>query len=299
MCSSFTWRKYAYRARQTALHAQEPEVRGHLASIQQLRHLRQAQQQHGLSLIEVLVGIAIDLLTAATAMTTVLLVRSLSTTVAELAHMQQQAAYVFRVMGQQIRQAGGYALQPASSALEIAAWHDRPDLLSEQPVYGVEHPAASDYTLTVRLANSIESLYTNKAGVFEAKAMVRNCLNENPGIDKSVVLSSSFKQANKELVCAGSAKPQAMISDVADFQVRYLLALANGASPMFQYVAANAIQAHQWLEVVAVEICLELEGQVHVDTAGTTYIKCDGSTADRANRQRMVLRNHYAVRIHR
>ena len=71
-----------------------------------------------------MVGIAIGLLVVAVAMGALMASRGISGTVSEATSMQQQAAYAFRVIGQQIRQAGSLelnlnpsiALVPASGA---------------------------------------------------------------------------------------------------------------------------------------------------------------------------------------
>ena len=68
---------------------------------------RSPAAQRGLSLIELMVGIAIGLLVVAVAMGALMASRGISGTVSEATSMQQQAAYAFRVIGQQHRNGEG------------------------------------------------------------------------------------------------------------------------------------------------------------------------------------------------
>ena len=56
-------------------------------------------QQRGVTLIELLVGIAIGLMVVAVALGALMASRSISGTVSEATSLQQQAAYAFRVIG--------------------------------------------------------------------------------------------------------------------------------------------------------------------------------------------------------
>ena len=76
-----------------------------------IRHGRPLQT--GVSLIELMVGISIGLLTVSVALGALMASRGISSTVSEVSQMQQQAAYAFRVIGQQLRQAGSVELNLA------------------------------------------------------------------------------------------------------------------------------------------------------------------------------------------
>lgn len=251
-------------------------------------------EQHGMGLVELMIGMTIGLLVTATAITALLLVRSLTASTTEWAQMQQQAAYVSRVIGQQIRHAGGRTLRTAATPDQWAELDDNAALHALPPLQGSDQPSSTEYTLTLRQQNAAQTLYTSKTGVFESKVLLRNCLGENPGVVKAVALSSSFKRVNNNLVCAGTAAAQILISDVTDFQVRYLVEHFDGTASTFQYVHANAIHTpQQWLAVRAIEVCLEITGSQPTPSLGSTYRKCDGSLAARAERLQMVVRSHY------
>ena len=68
------------------------------------------QAQGGFTLIELMVGITIGLLTIAVAMGALMVSRSVSGTVSDTSGVQQQAAYAMRVIGMQLRQAGSIRL---------------------------------------------------------------------------------------------------------------------------------------------------------------------------------------------
>ena len=242
----------------------------------------------GISLIELLVGLAIGLLTITVAMRALHMQHSLNHTVSELAQMHQQAAYAFRLLGQQIRQAGDYALQLSTQALEALTLTD---LSGQSAVAGTgDTPSTS---LTVRVPNPVDSLYkTTSSTAVEAKSPSRNCLQESG----TSILSSRFALQDQQLVCAGTAHPQAIAADVSDFQVRYLVQQVHAGETQFQYLSASAMTAQLWPAVIAVEVCLAMTGRATLDTLGSTYVRCDGSVADRGHRQQLVLRSQYTLR---
>ena len=71
--------------------------------------------QRGISLVELMVGMAIGLMTVAVALGALMGSHQFSRSVSEVTHMQQQAAYAFRAISQQIRPAGGLELNLAYS----------------------------------------------------------------------------------------------------------------------------------------------------------------------------------------
>ena len=72
------------------------------------------QFQQGVTLIELLVGIIIGLLTVAVAMGALMISRSVTGTVSDSSMLQQQASYAFRVIGQQLSQAGSLRINLAT-----------------------------------------------------------------------------------------------------------------------------------------------------------------------------------------
>ena len=62
--------------------------------------------QRGVTLVELMVGIAIGLLVVAVATSALMVSRGISGTVSDASGLHQQAAHAMRVIGQQVRQAG-------------------------------------------------------------------------------------------------------------------------------------------------------------------------------------------------
>ena len=292
-------------------------------------HHKPAARQRGVTLIELLVGITIGLLTIAVALGALMVSRGISGTVSDASEIQQQAAYAFRVMGQQLRQAGALRLnlaaqKPASTTIDMAdpvAFETMPlPTDSSNPViYGLDAPAANEYTLTVRYRDYTESSYTAATDI----SLQRNCLGgqgANDLIENEFVLYVDPNDATRrELRCRANrsnTELQPIVRNVANFQVRYLLQTAAGTgSPQIRYVNAAGVgqpSDPQWSQVFGVEVCLVLYGNEAIDmpapanaadTQGT-YMDCDGATridmtalpAPRTRRMHMVFRNIYQLR---
>ena len=277
--------------------------------------------QRGVTLIELLVGITIGLLTIAVAMGALMISRSISGTVSDASEIQQQASYAFRVIGQQLRQAGSLKLK-LSAAKDI---NDNSDPLAGDPVAfevnftdtstggdgsiftlatdtlsGKDAPGVGEYALTAGYRNYKEPVYINAA----QQSLQRDCLGEN-GTNALVQSQFVLNAATNELRCAGTGLPQPIIRNVANFQVRYLVQTAAGTgSPNMRYVTATTVGTN-WAQVFGVEVCLVLYGNESIDLpAGSTYTDCDGATAvnmttlaaPRNRRMHMVFRNVYQLR---
>ncbi|WP_369642965.1 PilW family protein [Acidovorax sp. A79] len=289
--------------------------------------------QRGVTLIELLVGIVIGLLTIAVAMGALMVSRGVSGTVSDASDIQQQASYAFRVMGQQLRQAGSLKLKLSAAKVEgdssptlvgdrVAFETDFVATLGDGSIFnlaadtlnGKDSPSATEYKLTTGYRNYQESIYTTpRVEPASQASLQRNCLGEN---GTNALVQSRFVLKNNELHCAGTANSQALVRNVANFQVRYLMQTAAGTgNPQMRYVNATTVGATGWPQVFAVEVCLVLYGNEAIDLpTGSTYTDCDGTTTvdmssaastdmsgsaigtQRARRMHMVFRNVYQLR---
>ena len=265
-------------------------------------------RQTGATLIELMVGITIGLLTVAVGLAAIVMTRGISGTVSEASQMQQQAAYAFRVIGQQIRQAGSIRQEviftpaaPASGSSETVdtSWlkytFENPARVfnrNTQTVIGSDSAASSDYKITLGYQNYVEPV--GPASAASDKSPFRDCLGQNPDAN---VVRSRFQLVGDELRCAGeSGSPQPVIKGVADFSVTYVnQATTFGANPTISY-AASAASVPDWNKIYGIEICLDLVGSEFMDTAGSTYRNCQGNLVSRGNRLHMVFRNTYQIR---
>jgi type IV pilus assembly protein PilW len=278
-----------------------------LSNLPALAH-KHAHRQCGATLIELMVGITIGLLTVAVALSTLMVSRSVSGTVTEASQMQQQAAYAFRMIGQQVRQAGSIKLNLAFGK-DAAAAVDAADPVAFEKnfnrkadtVSGKDTPGANEYQLLIGYQNYPESIFTEA----DPKSLFRDCLGNQPSttiIKSGFILVKTAGAATGELKCAGSNNSkQPVISNVADFQVRYLTQDASSGQPTITYATATAINtAGNWPAVSGVEVCLELVGDETITTSGATYRDCSwkpGDTEkDRGNKIHMVFKNTFQIR---
>lgn len=272
------------------------------------KHASLRLHQDGATLIELLVGITIGLLTVAVGLGAVVISRGVSGTVSEASQMQQQAAYAFRVIGQQIRQAGSIRQEvvstpaaPASGSSETVdtSWlkytFDNPARVfnrNTQTVLGSDSAASTDYKLTLGYQNYVEPV--GPASAASDKSPFRDCLGQNPNIN---IIRSRFQLVGDELRCAGeTGSPQAIIKGVTDFTVTYISQNSTfGANPTISQTA-SAASVPDWNKVYGIEVCLDLVGSEFMDTLGSTYRNCNGTLVSRGNRLRMVFRNTYQIR---
>lgn len=266
-----------------------------------------------MTLVELMVGLAIGLLVVAVVMGAMMVSRGISGTVSDASELQQQAAYALRVIGQQVRQAGSLYLNPNPAG--AAAENARAAAVAFEttaPAAGSDlgfNPATdtlggADTTLSVGYRRYKEPVYGSAAD----QALSRNCLGGPADTSGDLRVENNFALVGSELRCGGNdtaASPQAIIQNVADFQVRYLLQ-DNSApgDPKLQYVDAATVGT-DWGKVQAVQVCLVLYGNEPIDMpAGSSYLGCDGTTAvdmttltgARAKRMHIAFRSVFQLR---
>lgn len=261
---------------------------------------RMHHRARGLSLLELLVGVAIGFLVVIAGLSAVIAVRGVSGTVSEASALQLQASSALRIIGQQVRQSGGRMLKPADDPMEFGVFDENAALGSYLPVQGKESPGSGQYALEVLYQNTADKSFPLLKGKPQLQPLLRNCLGEDADPAAAPVVLSRFRLRGNDLVCAGAGDPQVLISGVADFHVRYLLQSgASGSAPAWTYVSADPLtSAAKWKPVYGVEVCLELFGSESIDTVGTSYQRCDGTSAVRGNRLRMVFRNTFFISNH-
>ena len=271
---------------------------------------RPVARQQGVTLIELMVGIAIGLMVVAVALGALMASRGITGTVSEATALQQQAAYAFRVIGQQIRQAGSIELNlnpsivltPASganAAMSPVAF-DAPDPARKPFVRASStiNGATTPLSVTVGYQN-----YTEATVAASDTSMLRDCLGQNPALAASgslgatPVLTSKFERdtTKNELLCtgAGSSGKQALIGNVTDMQVRYV-EQAPGTTTL-KYLPSSPLPSN-WSNIYAIEVCLELTGTEQDPTSGATYKNCSGTDTSYGDRLKMVFRNVYQIR---
>lgn len=256
------------------------------------------KKQYGVSLIELMVGISIGLLTVMVAMAALMASRGISGTVSEASSLQQQAAYALRTMGLQARQAGSVQLNLTSGqVVDVSVPSDPLDKVAFEAhsdrknisIKGKEAPGKDEFKLELTYQNYEEILVGGTKGF-----LFRNCLGES---SSGILIESKFSLDGTELKCKGSDSSQAIIENVKNIQFTYLL--QNNTKPGYptiQKLKASDISSDGWSNVLGIEVCLELMGTERIDTAGQKYMDCDGKETDLGNKLHMVFRNTYQIR---
>lgn len=257
--------------------------------------------QRGLTMVELLVGLAIGLMTIAVAIGTLVISRQVSGSVNEASQLQQQAAQAFRTIGQQARQAGSLRLNLAYAKDSSQSVDLADPVAFEVPtgvttVGGTDTPSGSADQLTLAYQNYTEDLVGSAA----VQSQLRDCLGQAGAAN---VVRSGFSLdkpsggSSGELDCRGSTgSPQPIIENVADFRVRFLLQGGDLGNPTMRYRTAGTLAAADWPHVQAIEVCLEMEGNENLPATTTPYLNCANQSVVRGQKLRMVLRNTYQIR---
>ena len=283
------------------------------ARVQKRLNSQAAHGQRGLSLLELMVGIAIGLLVVAVAMSALMVSRGVSGTVSDASTIQQQAAYAMRSIGMQLRQSGSLFLNFSPNpggvaaidayltpvAFETKAESAGPGSNAFDPT--TDSIGSTGGALNIGYRRYTEPVFTNATAI----SLVRNCLGVPADSSADMRVESVFQLVGTDLRCAGNnATAQPIVQNVANFQVRYLLQdnSTKGDSTIRRVLAAGV--GSDWSRVQGVEVCLVLYGNEPIDLpSGSNYTDCDGSTQDmaaqtgnRARRMHMVFRNVFQLR---
>ena len=259
---------------------------------------RDKEQKHlkfqaGLTLIELMIGLAVGLLVVAVATVSLLGSRSVTGAVSDISGIQQQAAYVMRTFGTQLRQAG-------SLYLDLGLDADGEGEITSATAFQLRGStdtaiAENNGSVTIRFTGYEEPTFAN------AGPISRNCLGAPGSIPAGTTASieSIFTLNDTDLRC----NDQPIAQNVAAFQVRYLLQGTDQDDPTMLYT--NSAGVADWNRVQGVEVCLVLFGTERIDVpaGGASYTGCDGNDVDittlegkRTNRMHYVFRNVFQLR---
>lgn len=275
--------------------------------------------QRGVTLIELMVGIALGLLVVAVAMGALMVSRGVSGTVSDATSIQQQAAYAMRVIGMQLRQAGSLYLNlnPAGVAASNAFTAPVAFETKATAASGASFDPANDTVSAASGALSVgyrrypDPVYITSAPI----SLVRNCVGGPADSSVDQIVKSTFQLNGDKLQCAGNGgTAQDIVQHVANFQVRYLLQDNSGlGDSKIQYI--GTVATNDWPKVQGVEICLVLYGTEPItvpDDVNTSvtpqrkyseYVDCDGSnvninnlSGERARRLHIPFRSVFQLR---
>ena len=291
-----------------------------------MKTLQTPLRQRGVTLIELMVGMVIGLLVVAVAMGALIVSRGISGTVSDASGIQQQGAYILRVIGQQLRQTGSLYLNPdpaggtSTDVLSPVAFEIKADKVGSGNSFEQESTlAGASDTVTTGFRRYPDNVFmvagteaaASTPATFGTDYLARNCVGApgNSSTDQRVESIFTFNSAKNELRCGGNgASAQPIAQNVAQFQVVYMVQTTDAAGTKVQYTKGSDMPAAAtdpaWRQVQGVQVCLVLYGSEPIDMpAGSSYTDCDGTTIDmttltgvRARRMHMVFRNLYQLR---
>jgi type IV pilus assembly protein PilW len=233
-------------------------------------------RQSGLSLADWLVGQALAAMVVLAAMGAWGFAQQNHTLTQEGLQQAQQMSWVWRTLGQHIRQAG------AALASQTADGHIV--LSNPTPLW-----AAADGTGTLA-----DSLTTAHLRSLEG----RDCQGNTKGSNSSIRNRFSVN-TKSELTCLDEANPsasaQALAEGIEDLQLRFAQRTPDGNGlTQLQWVAAQAGIAPN--QVLAVEVCIRRTGAPVSKTAPTAIQGCRGESLPSDGRVRWVQRQVFAWR---
>lgn len=275
-----------------------------------------------MTLIELMVGLAIGLLVVAVAMGALMVSRGISGTVSDASGIQQQGAYILRVVSQQLRQTGSLYLNPdpvggnSTDVLSPVAFEIKADAVGSGNSFIQEESlsgAGTSVTTAFRRYQDNVFLADNATSTtIGTDFLARNCVGApgNSSTDQRVESIFTFDSTTNELQCGGNGTAaQPIAQNVAQFQVTYMVQTTDAAgNTTVQYVKGSDMPAAAtdptWRRVQGVQVCLVLYGSEPIDMpAGSSYTDCAGTsvnmttlTGERKNRMHLLFRNTYQLR---
>ncbi len=240
--------------------------------------------QRGVGLIELLVGMTIGLLVIAAAIGTLVISRGTSSSISDISQLQQQGSFALRVIGVQLRQTGSVEPGLDGQTKLFAFGPAFPTFgTTNAAVNGSDGASSGSDTLSVATMASQGLPNTQR----------RDCLGH--AIAAGAKMQAQFLVDGNELKCSAGAgaASQALIENVADFQVMYRVATGTGTRIMN---ATDVKTAGLWGSVTAIEVCLDLKGDEPTPDLGSTYLDCNGTSTARDGRLHLVFRNVFDLR---
>ena len=287
-----------------------------------MKTLQTSPRQSGVTLIELMVGLAIGLLVVAVAMGALMVSRGISGTVSDASGIQQQGAYILRVLSQQLRQTGSLYLNPdpaggtSTDVLSPVAFEIKADAVGSGNSFVQEESlTGAGTTVTTAFRRYQDNVFVADnatSSTIGTDFLARNCVGApgNSSTDQRVESIFTFDSTKNELQCGGNGTAaQPIAQNVAQFQVTYMMQTTDAAgNTTVQYVKGSDMPAAatdpKWRRVQGVQVCLVLYGSEPVDMpAGSSYTDCAGTsvnmttlTGERKNRMHLLFRNTYQLR---
>jgi type IV pilus assembly protein PilW len=232
--------------------------------------------QFGLSLADWLVGQALAAMVVLAAMSTWGFAQQNHTLTQEGLQQVQQMSWVWRILGQHIRQAGAsQAIQSADGQIALS---------NSMPIWSaVDGAGTLADSLTTAHLRSLEG---------------RDCQGNSKG-GSSTIRNRFTVNTKSELTCLDEANPsasaQALAEGIEDMQLRYAQSTQGGNGlTQLQWVTAQAGMVSS--QVLAVEVCIRRKGTPISKAMPTAMKGCRGESLPSDGRVRWVQRQVFAWR---
>jgi type IV pilus assembly protein PilW len=246
----------------------------------------------GHTLLELTIAVALGLVVAAGAITAYRSQHRAFVEATDAARIHEAGMNALLLIGEQIQMAG---FTPADSAQGLTAsavfgcTAGRPTGPDANPT--CESLSSRSDGIVIRYVGDTVSTWPSSSG------QVTDCLGQAVGAEGVTVVNRfhakpSSSTGEPELYCEGSGKvgtAQPLVEGVEKLRLRYWLA---GAS---QAVDASALLRDQWLQVVAVDLCVQVRGSP--SARRVNYVDCNGVTTRATDgRARQIFWRHIALR---
>lgn len=234
----------------------------------------------GAMLIDVLVGLSVGALVVGAAAALLQTARETASTVNETGLLQQQSAQALRAFRQQLLPAGSTEL--AASAGKTGGFRLFALSVEEpEPVLGKEGgKKGSDSVRVVRIAPPL-------------LAQQYDCLGQKIGSGGR--MEATFEvDAKGVLRCKGALnQPQPLIDGVHALELRYRVRQAGQVRDL---PAAEVEAQRLWPSVIALQVCLDLRGEVRSAAYERRYVDCTGQQASSRGLLHLVTRRLFGLR---
>lgn len=244
--------------------------------------------QRGATLIELMVGLVIGLLVVLAATSTLIINRTSGNTISDSAALSMQANQAMRQISFALKQAGAFEVVPftpsgSTTPNEVTFILGDLDKPAPRVLSG-----SNDVGSGAIKPDALTVYFTNRD-----TTVTRDCLgNSVSGLNAEI--SNAYTVASGDLRCNGNNPAQALANNVEDMQLLYLV--MNGSSS--QWFKANEVEAASaWNRVVAVDVCIQVRGDVnHGTLLADTFINCNNVETSNDKYMRLVMRQTVQLR---